>query len=101
MIGVPAVSREEPLAPPSPSSNLGPLRAGDEVQDVAVRILEPGCPEVSDGVNVALTLDARHVVLLERDASRFQRRHFVVDVVDLPPGGGCLICSCEARLIDE
>ena len=73
----------------------------DEVQNIALGILEPSRPAVAESVNVALACHARHVVALERDPSRSQSRNLGVEVCDLPRGSRGLVLSSEVRLIDE
>src|SRR2546427_2330478 len=50
----------------------------NDVEDVPVRILEPGDLHVAGDVDVALALHVRHVVVLERDALDLERAHDVV-----------------------
>ena len=56
-----------------------------DIEDVAVRILEPGRPQVPSDVNVALPCHTRQIVVLELDALRFQVAHDVIHAVaDVP-----------------
>ena len=73
-----------------------------DTEDVAVRVLEPGNLQVLavGDVQVALQLQARHVVVLEGDALRFQRAHFALDVVDRP-GDARSPCSCPRTASDR
>src|SRR5207247_6159341 len=57
------------------SPALRPSSSVDEVEDVAVRILEPRDLDVSEDVNVAFELRAGHVVVLEAHALGLQLTH--------------------------
>ena len=43
----------------------------DDVENIAIRILEPGDFHVAANVNISLSGHARHIVMLERDALGF------------------------------
>src|SRR5512141_2298369 len=87
--------RTERIACHGPHGNLsrtGPLRSGDDdrlasgllrsddLQDVPVRVLEPGHLELAGDVNVSLQRQARQVVVLERHAVRLERGHERVEI---------------------
>src|SRR5687768_12336002 len=70
-------------------------------ENVAGRILEPGDHHVARDVDVPLAREAGHVVPLERDALGLQLLHGLLDVLDLPQGGGSLVRPGELRAIDD
>src|SRR5690606_27727648 len=70
--------------------------------DVALAVLEPGGFRAAGGHDTARALFAiRHVVVLERDAARFQLGHFALDVRDLPEGLARLGRARILRRIEE
>src|SRR6185437_12802929 len=56
----------------------------DDREDVAFSILEPCRLRSAGGNDAARAPFARHVVVLELDATRLQLGHFTLDVIDLP-----------------
>src|SRR5438105_15895725 len=74
----------------STKSKLTPYRTSGradlgQAQKVAVRVLEPGGPNVDTALHDSLDrLDAGQIEFLELDASLSERRHLLLDVPDLP-----------------
>src|SRR5688572_27426030 len=78
-------------APHPTSPQLGPIAqqrasAADEVQDIAVRVLEPGDLHVAGDMDVAFAAHAGPVIMLERDALRGQSFGQLRDAVADRPG---------------
>src|SRR2546426_9821097 len=76
--------------------------AAYEREDVAIWVLEPGIPDLPGDVNVTLSSNARHVIVLEDDAFRLERADNVFQLVaDSPRDGRRLVRAGIRRLIDQ
>ena len=72
------------------------------MENVAVRILEPGRPEVAENVDVALARPASEIVVLERDAGVPQRLDDRFELAAHPPGRGSrLVGAGILRAVDD
>ena len=71
-----------------------PLSTND-VEDVAVRVLEPSDFHVAADVDIALSRHVRHVIVLERNTLGFKRPHDLFHILtDYPRHGRGLVGSC-------
>src|SRR5215467_5659637 len=90
----------------SPDASTGPRTRARElhivdVEDVPVRVLEPGGFEISHHVNVAFKLKPRHVVMLKGNVLPLQRLDDRIQLTtDAPGGRGCLVRAGEFGFID-
>jgi hypothetical protein len=73
-----------------------------DMQDVAVRVLEPNCLEVSGDVDVAVALESGRIIMFESNTCLFRGLHDEVHFFADPPS--CrrgLVGPGELRLVDN
>jgi hypothetical protein len=72
-----------------------------DVQDVAVRVFEPGGLKLSSDVDVAFALEAGDIIVLKRNTRHLKAMHNGLHFVADAPSCGCgFVGASKLRLVD-